>query len=160
MPVCLLQELLCSLARRLPLLGKLSLPYPGTVGSGTFPTFVYTDNGAGFESLFEQGVRDRGGTRTRSLENIQKTHARRKHFQDDLERDVAASLTAAGSPYHLWGYVVRHWCYCIARMPDGRPDGKSPWERRHGRPYEGDLQPVGRGCTYVLEKEERETFGK
>ena len=132
--------------------------YHGTVGTGTFSKSVKCDNE--FKAEFFEGCVTRGCKVDYSLENRPETNARAQAFDDKMEQGTAAIMEIAGAPYHLWAYALKHYSFCKARTLDGRKDGLTPYFRRWRVNHPEVLLPFGCRTTYLLEKEDREKFGR
>lgn len=83
-----------------------------------------------------------------SLEEEPTTNAREERFHDTLANCVRAGMVYAGAPLRFWSAAFRHMIHNLARLPDGKPDNKSPYERRYLRASTSVLVPFGCSAIY------------
>ena len=84
---------------------------------------------------FSDHVKEAGGVILNSIPNKPQTHATEERFHDTLEKGTRATMEEANAPLPTRPFAVVLWNENFVRMPDGRPEQRSPYERKRGKKW-------------------------
>jgi hypothetical protein len=113
------------------------------LGPNVKAKYVYTDNASEFEkSLKKMGILHDPSSPYRSETNGVAERAVRK-----IKEGTGCTRIQAGLSVKWWGLAMK--CFCFLRnIVDALQDGKTPWERRFGAPFDGPIWPCGAYVKY------------
>ena len=91
------------------------------------------------QTLVERGAREDGACNGRAERAVRTTEEQTKLIKLDFEKRSGVGVSAHSS---LFTWMVRHGVDLFNKRQPGF-DGRTPFERLRGRPYQGELLPFG-----------------